>query len=340
MPVAPAGNAYLLGVDIQTNESTVSSTADYSMAVLTSNSLGPVEDRRRVEVTDSSSIIGDPYKGPQSWAGSFTMPAYAASFGTLLHALYPTNSTTGAGPYTHAPTGLGGTQQWISLYSEWPNAGTFEQTFGKGLLTELSVAASAEGGPITIGASAVGQEASVANWTASAADDLDDGYFSLQTSGSKIEIDVDTPNVNPSTQPEDISNFSLAIRRGVTPEPVVDSFTVTNLGQGKVEFDLSMDWLWSSWDAYRASYFGAVAGSTASSTIVAGALELTANHTVQTGGTWQLRIYIPKVEFFVSPPDPDAGGAPLRLSVTGNIMKPSSGDHVQFTLINGVTTYP
>jgi hypothetical protein len=336
VPIATASNAYSVGIDKQTNESTVSATADYAIAATEVPDLNPVEALNRIEVLDGTSIQGDPYKGPQSWAGSFTAPAYGDSLGRLLQALWPTDTTTGAGPYTHTYSGLGGTQSWIALYSEWTNASAFEQTFGKGQCSGITFSATNDGSPLTVGFSAVGQETTVATWTATATDNLDDGYFRLVETGGKIELDVDTPNVNPSTQPEKIQNFTLSVNRDITPEPVVDAFQVSTLGQGKVTFSGSMDWLWTSWDAYRATYFGAVAGTAASPTLVKGALELTCKHSSQ--GTWEFRIYIPSVSFRVGSVAPNADGSPLRLPVTMEIAKPTTGDHVQPILINSTST--
>lgn len=331
MPIATAGNAFLVGIDKQTNEATVSSAADYSMAVYEAD-INPVESLNRVQVTDASSIIGDPYKGPQSWAGSFTMPAYGDSLGRLLQALWPTDTTTGAGPYTHTYSALGGTQSWISLYTEWSNAGPNEYTFGKGQATGLTFSAANDGSPLSVAFTAIGQESTDANWTVGSADNLDDGYFRLVETGGKIELDLDTPNSNPSTQPEKIRNFSLSVTREMSPEPVVDSFTVSTLGQGKVTFAGSAEFLWTSWDAYNATWFGAVGGTSASPTIVYGALELTCKHSVQS--TWEFRIYIPKVGFRVGAVTPNADGSPISLPVTLEVAKPSSGDHVQPVLIN------
>lgn len=335
MPVATAANSFLVGLHTESSETTASATPAYSMAVYSADA-GPVEALNRIEITDASSIIGDPYKGPQSWASTFETPAYSASLGTILTGLYPTDTYTPGTPSTHAFSGLGGTQLWQSVYTEWTNAGAKEFTGSKGLCTGITFSASNEGGPLRVSASHVGQSWAVTGWTASAADNLDDGYLQMQATGAKFELDVDTPNSNPSTQPEKIRNFSLSITRGITPEPVVDSFPVTVLGQGKVEFAFSAELLWTSWDAYQATYFGAVGGTSASETIVYGAAEMTFKHS--TAATHEFRIYIPKIAFRVTNPTPDASGGPIVLAVTGEIAKPSSGDHVQPTLLNSVAS--
>lgn len=333
--VTPANN-WLAGISKQTNEATVPAVAAYSLPVGTGTSISVVEELRRIAVTDAASIVGDPYKGPQSWAATLSHPAYAASIGRELQAMWPTDTLTGAGPYTHTFSGLGGTQPWIALYSEWPGAAAYEMTFGKGVGTHFSITATQEGGPAVVGFNAVGQEATVAAWTVTTADGLANGYFGLQLTGASILLDVDTPNAVPGSNPEKVRNVTLAVDRPVNPEPTADSFVVTTLGQQALTPSGSMELLWSSWDAYRATYFGSVSGTAASPTLVAGALKLTFEHTLTSA--WELSFYVPKVSFRVGDVNPDPSGSPIVLPVTLEIAKPTTGDHIQPVLINAVTT--
>jgi hypothetical protein len=149
-------------------------------------------------------------------------------------------------------------------------------------------------------------------------------------------MDVDTANTAPTLEPESVQSITITVDRGVTPQPIADSVTVSNIAQGKLTTAIAMTWLYSSWDAYHASYFGAVAGTAASSIIVKGALKLTFQHSVE--ATWNLTLYVPSVVLFVDPPAPDAGGAPLALTVNGFATKPTSGDHIVPVLTNGVAT--
>ena len=336
MPVAVAGNAFNVGIDRQSGEGTIAfGTADYSMAVYEAT-IDPVESLNRIEVTDANSIIGDPYKGPQSWTASWSHPAYAASLGAEIQAFCSTDTNTGtASPYSHVFTGMGGTQPWISVYKDFTNASDGAFVFADGLCTSLGFSATREGGPLRVSFAAVGKTAHKVDWTATTADDLTDGYFQLQATGAKIELDVDTADSNPSTQPEKISAFDLTVSRDVTPEPVVDAFAVNTLSQGRVSFTGSMEWLYSSLDAYRSTYFGAVAGTAASSTIVYGALELTAKHSSDANAS--LAIYVPKVAFRVGNLSPNTSGEALKLPITMEVAKPSSGEHIQFTLLNAVS---
>lgn len=334
MPVVTPANNYLLGIHKQTNESTVGTVADYTLPVYSAD-VGPRYDLRRVEVTDAASIEGDPYKAPSYWTATTEFPAFAASLGVFLQSLWPTDTTTGAGPYTHTFSALGGTQSWIALYTDWPGAGPEEFTFGKGLGTGITFTATADGGPLRVGYTAMGQTHVDENHTVSNDDDLTDGYFSLQLASTTIELDFDTPNSNPSGAVTNIRDVSISVTRNATPEPTADATTVSNIGLGKVSTGGTMTMLYSSWDAYQASYFGAVGGTSLSNTIVYGALDLNFKHSVQ--ATWTFELYVPKVQFLVAPPQPDPSGSALVQNVTLNMAAPSSGSRVQPILVNAVS---
>lgn len=333
MPVVPAANNYLLGIHKQTDEATVGTVADYSLPVYTSTG-GPSADIRRIEVTDSASIEGDPYKGPTSWAKDAEFPALGASLGRFLQSIWPTDTKTGSGPYVHTYTGLGGTQPWVAMYDTF-GAGTLTQTYAKGLATKIGFTATADGGPLRVQYGAVGQAPSITAYTVTTADALTNGYFTLQQASTSVLIDVDTANSAPGSETESVQSVTITVDRGVTPQPIADSVNVSNIAQGKLTTGVQMSFLYTSWDAYHASYFGSVAGTAASSTIVKGAMLVTFQHTVQ--ATWNFTIYIPSLVFHVDPPAPDAGGAPLTLTVNGYATKPSAGDHIQPVLTNGVS---
>jgi hypothetical protein len=334
VPVVTPANSYLLGIFKQTNEATVGTVATYSLPVFSAD-VGPRYDLRRVEVTDAESIEGDPYKAPSFWTATTEFPAFANSLGTFLQSLWPTDTTTGAGPYVHTFSGLGGTQSWIALFSEWVNASNYEQTFGKGIATGITFAATADGGPLRVGFTAMGQTVTKQANTVTTANVLTDGYYSLQLTSASIEADFDSPNANPAVPITNVRDVSINVARGATPEPTADGTTVTNIGLGKVTSGGSLTLLYDTFGAYEASYLGSVGGTTLSPTILYGALALNFKHSVS--ATSLLEIYVPKVQFMVTPPTPDPSGAALTQTVTLNMAKPTTGSRVQPILTNDVS---
>jgi hypothetical protein len=330
-----AANNHLVGIAKQTNGTTPATNAIYSLPVYASELDGRFE-LNRVEVTDAASLQGDPFKTPSFWQGNgISFPAFAAQMGAFLQSLWPTDTITGAGPYTHTFSGLGGTQSWYSLFHEWPSAAATERRFSGGLGSYISFAGDSGGGPLRISYNAMGTTYENLSYTAGTTALLSDGWFQLQLASSTIELDYDTPNVNPSVAATWIRSYEITVEREVTAEPTADAFTVSNLGQGRVICGGTLEMLYNSWDAYNATHFGAVAGTAQSPTIVYGALDLNFKHTVQAG--WTFELYVPKVMFTVGPVVPNPDGSALTQPVTLNIATPAAGSPVQPILVNAVT---
>jgi hypothetical protein len=337
VPIVAPNNNFLLAVAKQTNEATTSATATYSVPVYSAN-VTPTYDERRVEVTDASSLQSDVYKGLTYWTAEAEFPAYSRSLGTFLQSLWPTDTKTGAGPFTHTFSGLGGTQSWMALYTEWPGAAAFEQTFGKGQATGIGFTADQEGGPLRIRYTAMGETPSVTAYSVTTADDQTQGYFTLQSATATIKTDLDTPNVTPTVSATNVQAVTINVDRPAVPVYTADGISVTNIGVGKVVPTGTATFIYpdgAGWESYRATYYGSVAGTAVSPTVVQGALKLNFTHTTDATATFSL--YCPAVQFKATAPTPAPAGDPLVFEVALNIMKPSSGDHVQPVLINGLT---
>jgi hypothetical protein len=336
VPLVTPNNNFLLGIAKQTNEATPATNATYSVPVTAAELDGRFE-LNRIEVTDAESIQGSPYKTPSYWQGSgIEFPAFAAPLGAFLQSLWPTDTITGAGPYTHTFSGLGATQSWYSLFREFPGAGAKEQRFSKGLGGSISFSGDGSGGPLRVSYGAMGQTYADLSYTPGTTSVLSDGYFGTQLTGASIEADFDTPNVNPSTPITNVRSYNITVERNLSAEATADGIAVANLSQGRVVASGSLEMLYSSWDAYNATHFGAVAGSSQSATIVYGALAINFKHSVNAG--WTFELYVPAVMFQVNPVVPGTDGGPLTQSVTLNIDKPTSGSVVQPILINAVAT--
>ena len=339
MPLVAASNSYIEGIAKQASEGVVPATATYSFPVFSTRPTGPVWEPRRVEVTNSSSIEGDPTKGPVSWEANSVVLGSDSMLGALLVGMWPTDTPSGTAPSRlHTFTGLGSTPPWIALYSMYVNA-NYEQTFGKGLLTSLTFTAGPDQDPLQVGFTAIGQEttgATTSAFPATTVTDLVDGFFTLHSATASIQADLDTPNVNPAGNITNVRDVSINVTRAGTPEATATGVNVTNLGLGKVTRGGTMNLLFDTFDAYRGSYFGTVAGTALSATILYGALELNFVHTVSATSLFSL--YIPKVGFRApTPPSVNPSGDAMIQPVELLIAQPSSGDSVQPTLTNNVT---
>jgi hypothetical protein len=335
MPILTPSNNYILGAHKQSAEGTVGTVADYGFPVYGGRPT-PVYDVGDINVTDAAAIAGDTFKKPSSWIlEGVTTPGFDDGLGTLLQGMWPTDTASGAIPSkSHAFSGLGGTQPWMSYYGRWPGAGPKYHTFGKGIETGLTFESTADGGPLIVGFSAVGQTVTDEASTVTTTCATTSGYFSLQAASSYIRGIPNVPNAAPATPLTNVSNVKVEIIRNATAEPTADSTSVANIAQGKVSFAVSMDWLWNDWTVFNMNYFGASAGTTLSGTQVTGALELFWKHSVSATSTFKL--YIPALVFAAEMPEPNPDGSPMRMTVTGRVQKPSSGDHIVPTLVNNI----
>lgn len=328
MGLVTAANGWTIGIAKQTNETTIATVATYEFPVF-SGRPQPVQDIARVEVTDALTVIGDPYKqSGEHWESDIVLPAFSTVLGTILQSMWPTDTTTGAGPYTHTFSGLGGTQPWIAMYQTAP--GSLAETYEAGLTSSIGFSVTEEGGPLRINHKAVGKRPTVAAHTITTSNALTDGYFTATGATLKFEED----NATPATQ-TNIRAASITVDRSVEALATADGVSVAFLSQGKVDPSFSMTLLFVNYDAYKATFYGSAAGTTPSTTIVKGSVELNFVHTVT--GAHSFKLTIPSAVFAAEPPQPDPAGGPLTVQINGYATKPGSGDHVQPVLINAVS---
>lgn len=97
MPIVQPANNWTEGLAKQSAEGTVATVATYEGPVY-SGRPSPVQTIARVEVTDATSVIGDPYKQPgEHWEATWETPAFANLLGAQLQSLYPTDAPVGSG---------------------------------------------------------------------------------------------------------------------------------------------------------------------------------------------------------------------------------------------------
>lgn len=327
MPTTTPSNNFIWGLAKQTNEATVNTTEQYGLPVYSGRSM-PVQTTALVEVTDNTSLVGDPYKqGDEHWEADVVVPGFAAPLPKLLVGLWPTDTVTGSGPFTHTMSGLGAAPPWFTTFNTDLLGGSVEETFEAGIMSEFSISGDGTGGPVRVGAKYVGKRPTIATYTNATAQALATGYYTF--SGAVLQYEVD--NATPVTE-TNIQSLSLVISRPVTPVATADSVSVGYLALGKVEPSLTMTLLMDDHEAYRATFFGAVGGSTPSSTLVKGSVKFNVVHSVQAG--WSGSFTMDSVILAATPPAPDPGAAPLAVTVNGMVTKPASGDHVKPVIVN------
>lgn len=329
MPAVTSASNWLVGIHKQSNEATPGTVADYEFPVF-SGTPTPVQSIERVAVTDAAAIAGDPYKqAGEHWEATIEIPAYGNVLGRVLQGMWPTDTKTGAGPYEHAFSGLGATPPWLSMYSTSP--GSFKETFAAGIISSVGFSFSEVGGPLRVQFSILGETPTVASYTVTTSAALADGYFTAVGATLKYDVDSGTP-----ATVTNIQSATLTVDRPVTAVATANGTTLSNVGLGLVDPTFTLTLLYTDWEAYSATYYGAVAGTSASTTIVKGSLELNFVHTVT--GTHAFKLAVPSAVFAAEHPQPNPDGSPLLVTVNGYATKPGSGEHVTPTLTNAVST--
>ena len=331
MPFTSPSNNFIWGLSKQTNEATVATTEQYGLPVYSGRSM-PVQTSALVEVTDATSLVGDPYKqGDEHWEADVVVPAFGAPLPKILFGLWPTDTITGSGPFTHTLSTLGAAPPWFTTYNTDLLAGAVEETFEAGIQSEFSISGDGTGGPARVGAKYVGKRPTIATYTnATPQVTGTDGYFTFSGAVLQYEVDSGTPVTETNIQ-----SLSLVVSRPVTPIATADSVSVGYLALGKVECSVNMTLLMDDHEAYRATFYGAVGGSTPSATIVAGSVKFNLVHSIT--GTHSASFTMDKVWLQAEPPQPDPAASPLTVTINGRVMKPASGDHVKPVVINAIS---
>lgn len=331
MPTTTPSNNFIWGLAKQTNESTVNTTEQYGLPVYSGRSM-PVQTTAKVEVTDNTSLVGDPYKqGDEHWEADVVVPGFAAPLPKILVGLYPTDTVTGSGPFTHTMSGLGAAPPWFTTFNTDLLGGAVEETFEAGIMSEFSISGDGSGGPVRVGAKYVGKRPTIASYTNATVEALATGYYTFSGATLQYEVDSGTPVTETNIQ-----GLSLVISRPVTPIATADSVSVGYLALGKVEPSLTMTLLMDDHEAYRATFFGSASGSAPSATLVKGSVKFNVVHSVQAG--WSGSFTMDSVILAATPPQPDPSAAPLAVTINGMITKPASGDHVKPVIVQGVSS--
>lgn len=294
----------------------------------------PVQETATISVTDANAVEGDLFKqAGEHWEAAITHPAWDDMLLTELVGLWTTDTPSGSAPSRlHTFTGLGATPAFISMYADEFTSGSLSETFGKGICSGIDFEFSTER-PLKITYHAVGQVPSVATFTSTVTKTLADGFFTpLAAANGALKFEEDSLTAATHTN---VQAGKISVIRPVTPVMTADGVTVSYLNLGVVSFEVHLDLVWENWDAYKSTFYGAAAGTAASSVLPSGSLDLSFGHSSSATSIFQLKA--DKVNFLTTPPTPDPAATPLVLGVDLAVLKPAAGDHLKPLLTNNVT---
>lgn len=332
MGIVKSGAEAEFGIAKQSAEGTAAANPAYAMPVF-EGLPRPVQSVEMLQVTSTTLEQVGVYKTDQHWEANVVVPGFPASLGTILKGLFPTDTSTGSGdPYTHTFS-ISGTTPWFTLFSRRP--GDLYEKFTDGLLQEVTFEFSKDS-PLRVGTTYMGKTSEILGsaYTAAATEVVSSTseWFTPIGGTFKMDIDSDTP-----VAVDNIATGTVRFSRNTDPEPTASSLSPSYFNRGVFEVGVSLDLIWKDYSAYRASYFGSVTGSTFSSDVVVGSVELefAANYS----DDHTLKIVLPSVALLVpEAPQPDAGGGAVRISIDGMGVKPASGSLATVVLKNAVST--
>jgi hypothetical protein len=333
VPLTQASNNFIVGLHKQTNEATPGTVADYSFPLLTSDRPMPVQDTAVIQVTDAASIRGDLFKNAgEHWEAQVVTPAFDSMLGTMLQSVWPTDTPSGVAPSRlHTFTGLGSVPPFVSMYSNF-SSNSISETYAAGICSGIEFEFSTER-PLKITYHAVGETPSVAVFTVTTAHTLADGFFTpLAAANGVLKFEEDSLTAVTQTN---IVGGKISVMRDVTPVMTADGATVKYLAQGLVAVDVHLDLVWANWDAYKATFYQAAAGTTAGPTFPFGSLDLTFGHSSSATSIFELKV--DKLVWLTAPPVPNPDASPLMVSADLAVLKPAAGDHCKPLLTNNIT---
>lgn len=330
MTIAQSAAVAELGIAKQTSEGAAAASPEYALPVY-SGLPGPTQSVQRFEVTDTANQYPGIYKHSLAWEADLTVPAFPASIGRFLKGLLPTDNVSGAGPYDHAFTPVGA-DSFVTLWGRRP--GDLYERFIDGLIEELVIQFQNDS-PLRVQARAKGKTSEVLGgaYTATTTEKYtQDGEY-LTSIGGDLQLDVDGSTLASVTN---IVSGTIRIMRTTDLVFTAEGVTPGVISRGRYEVGVALDTVWQDYDAYRATYYGGVAGSTNSASVVMGSTSFT--FACQNSATSQLVIAVPNVALLVpEPPTADPSGAPLKVGIDGMAVTPAAGSIITADLTNDVT---
>ena len=324
-----------LGIATQTAEGSGASNPTYAHPAF-SGLPHPVQSVSPFPVVDADGFRQGLYKADEHWECDTVVPAFPASAGTYIKGMLPTDTKSGSSdPYTHAFT-LTGTIPWETVFAKRPGA-QYEK-YVDGLMSELSLDFSAADPFIRVGAKFVGKTPSKLGsaYTPGTTESLAPGNEYFTTVGATLKLNIDASPA--TTTITNVASGTLRVTREVADVPTVDSLTPVYVYAGFYDIGCSLELVWQDYNAFAATYFGSVSGTTPSATIVSGAFDFT--FPAQGNSNHSLQVVSKQMTFLLNdPPDIDPGGGAVTLTIEGIATRPATAtDIFTVTLKNAVGT--
>jgi hypothetical protein len=282
--------------------------------------LGPVKNRGRYSMTDSSQDRGPAYTSLMAVEGDVPVYLHPQGVGLLFGAVLGSNADSGAGPdYTHEQTPAED-MLWLTAWREI--GGVIFEKFVDVKIGNLQIEGDA-GNPWTMTASVIGCEASFLDAGAERTalldlDPFDDAGYLYPEAENRIKL---------ATVAEKIHRLSIGINRNASGYQS-DGYGYDDVDPGEREITLSFATRFQSGaigaDEYRTFFYGSAAGTALDPAVGTQAFEVEIVRDASTS----LKIELPQVTYAGVPVNASPGGEPIEVEVACEVEKPTDGSPI------------
>jgi hypothetical protein len=317
----PASNVYTLGFAKQTAKGTPAAAPAYLTRV-TSADIAPAPSRERVEETGTGRDGGDRYTTVISVEGGAEFVCRPKLLGLVLYGVLGAKAVSGTTPsFEHVLTPADD-QPYLTVWRKLAN--TLWEQFDDCKIVEANFSAEA-GAPLMVELTINGLMPT--RLTSDPVGGAIETGIPLMFSGSTYDIEAEANNAI-----REVAININAEQNLIQTNQVYNSFVEPGLRTIEVNYTE----LFQDLDRYNKTIYGSDSGTAAAEEIYHGAFECTFGDTVDGPG---ITFTVPNLAFMTAPLEPDPGGDPLEMEVTGEADTPDSGSIVEATLINDVASY-
>lgn len=302
---------------VQSAKGTPSATPFVKFHLAADPSLGPVKNRGRYQMTDSSQDQGPAFTQLMAVEGGMTVYAHPDGVAFLSAIVSGANADSGvSAPYEHVATPADD-MMWVTVWREV--GGVIIERFHDVKVHGLRIEGEA-GQPITIAMDAIGCTSTYQETNATLESLLaltSHGYLYAEAS-TRIKIDGVAKRIH---------KFSLGIARNASGYQA-DSYGYADVDPGQREVSLSFSTRFGSGaigeNEYREYYYGSSGGTTQSATTPTKAFEFELVR--DANNSW--KVELPQVTYAAVPVNPGVSGEPLEVEVACEVEKPDDGSDI------------
>lgn len=256
-------------------------------------------------------------------AASFTSRAHPKSLGLYLFAALGGKAVTGTGPYTHTITPAD-TLPYLSLFGKLDSVLTQVRDYK---VDTLGISWS-ENDPLEVSVDGMGTALSFPSTFTPTTDDTAASYFSPV--GGTFQIDTDSGTAVTAR----VTAGEISISNSLEGIPLSGSILPDDIFNAQREITCSFDISPENLDDWRTIVTGTSSGSGVTATVPYGSFSMQF-----VNGTDSLTLAATRVAFTCDFPDADPSGGAVSITLAGVVLKPSGGNQLTATLVNGQASY-